>query len=87
MGGFVTVADRGKRFGKWSYKTFRGTQGANRDRAAIALLVGHYADAGPHIIGGRNAATLALAVILGEEFERVVASRDHHRLADRLKSN
>jgi hypothetical protein len=85
LGVGVTVADRLKRSGKGIYKFFAGTRGEHRKQAAACLL--HCASPQFNWASGRNAATDALVIILGDEYDEVVDAENVTRLADRLKSN
>jgi hypothetical protein len=85
LGVTVTAADQIKRKGKGFYKWVRGTRGEHRKQAANCLM--HSASPQFNWADGRNAARMALLVILGEEYDAVVGSQNVERLADRLKSN
>ena len=78
----VSVADYGARGGKALYKIHQGTRGVHREQAAKTLM--HCSQRG-HI--HCSAATTALRILLGEEFDRVTQSQDVDRLASRMKSN
>jgi len=81
----VTAADQIKRKGKGFYKWIRGTRGEHRKQAAMCLM--HCGSPQFDWPDGRNAADMALRVILGEEYDAVVSSHNVERLADRMKSN
>lgn len=85
LGVGVTAADQTKRKVKGFYKWVRGTRGEHRKQAAMCLM--HCASPQFDWPCGRNAATMACSIILGEEFDAVMASQNVERLADRMKSN
>jgi hypothetical protein len=85
LGVGITAADQIKRKGKGFYKWVKGTRGEHRKQAAMCLM--HCASPQFDWPCGRNAADMALHVILGEEYTLVVGNHNVERLADRLKSN
>lgn len=78
----VTAADYAARGGKALYKIHEGTRGVHRAQAAAALM--NCATRG-HI--HHAPATMALQILLGEEYDRVMQKKDVDRLAARMKSN
>lgn len=81
----VTVADRAKRSIKGFCKHIAGTRGQHRLQAAACLMNCHVpARDWPC---GANPADDALHIILGGEYEEVMAWRDVKRVAARLLSN
>jgi hypothetical protein len=78
----VTLADRLKRAAKGLYKMANGTRGVHREQAANTLM--HCAQNGHRL---RDPARLALVVLLGEEYDEVMRTKDVDRLASRMKSN
>lgn len=85
LGVTVTVADQAKRKTKGLIKIILGTRGEHRKQAAQCLMVN--ADPQFDRADGRNAARAACIVILGEEYDKVMGSKNTQRLADRMKSN
>jgi hypothetical protein len=85
LGVTVSLADQIKRKSKGLYKYLRNTRGEHRKQAAATLM--HCSDALYNRQDGGNPARDALIVILGEEFDKVMAAEDVGRIADRLKSN
>lgn len=88
VGASVFTLDHLKRKTKGLYKIIKGTRGEHRHQAARALLYcqGTYNANDPK----RGASTEALHVILGEEYDEVMAMALDpcvERIADRLKSN
>lgn len=81
----VTAVDQAKRKVKGFYKWVKGTRGEHRKQAAMTLM--HCASPQFDWACGRNAADMALHVILGEEYDVVMNDDNVERLADRLKSN
>ncbi len=81
----VTVLDRLKRTGKGIYKSIAGTRGVHRKQAAEALMACRIPEC--NLADGSNPADDALLIILGSEYQEVVANNDISRLADRMKSN
>jgi len=88
VGGATTVLDQLKRKTKGLYKAIRGTRGEHRLQAAQALL--YCQSCLPGRDPKQNAAEEALAVLLDEEYDEVMAMTSEAmtaRVADRLKSN
>ncbi|MCA3364230.1 MAG: hypothetical protein INF79_01275 [Roseomonas sp.] len=97
LSGAVSAADFLKRGAKRLYKEAMGTQGVHRLQAARALVYPIY-EGRNHVIR-RKAATKALLLILGDEFDEIIGDvliegelpfferPDINRIADRLKSN
>lgn len=82
----ISITDRLKRSAKGIYKHLRGTRGVHREQAAAALLNCYHLP--NHNDVKFLAALEALIVILGEEFDEVMASKaPEKRLADRMQSN
>jgi hypothetical protein len=81
----VTVADRMKRSAKGIYKHFAGTRGQHRLQAAACLMHCHVKER--DWACGANPADDALHIILGQEYEEVMAWSDVKRVAARLLSN
>ena len=81
----VTAADRVKRSAKGIYKWHKGTRGQHRLQAAATLMHCHI----PAFdwACGSNPADDALHVILGVDYEEVMAWKDVKRVAARLLSN
>ena len=88
VSGGVTGLDQIKQKTKGIYKFLRGTRGEHRSQAASTLL--HCQASLPDGDPKSDASHEALIVILGDEYEEVMAmpaQKAHDRIADRLKSN
>lgn len=86
VGTLVTAGHWGLRSMKKCYKWFRGTQGKHREQAAEALFYNATTQFNTEM--KRCAAMEALMIILGAEFESVMAQTNpRKRIAQRLKSN
>lgn len=84
LGFTVTGAEHVARKTKAAWKAYHGTLGVHREQAAVMLMVRRQplydrAD-------GDNPADLALRVILGREYDTIVAKGDLKRAAERMKS-